>query len=77
MKTALSCCGGGDMEEEAKAKLMPWEKDYILEELGSRGLFNEYLELCKCRSTMYPDYHYSLNWTPGTQVATRYMGNVH
>lgn len=26
-------------------KFKPWEKDYILEEMGSMGLFNEYLEM--------------------------------
>ena len=30
-----------------KASLKPWEKDINLEDLGYRGLFSEYLEMCK------------------------------
>ena len=33
-------------EDKAKKNHAPWEKDYILNPLGSRGLFNEYLEMC-------------------------------
>jgi hypothetical protein len=32
---------------EHKARLKPWEKDYILGDLGPRGIFYEYLEMCK------------------------------
>lgn len=38
------CFAGGD-QAEVKKKLQPWDKDYILEELGARGLFHEYLEM--------------------------------
>ena len=41
-------CGGDS--DAVKKKLKPWEKDYILEELGPRGLFHEYLEMSKYRA---------------------------
>ena len=47
MKTTFAFCGAKDLDEVDKSKLMPWEKDYILTELGTRGLFTEYLEMCK------------------------------
>ena len=30
-----------------KKEIKPWEKDYILPCLGTQGIFNEYLEMCK------------------------------
>ncbi len=33
--------------EETGKRKVPWEKDFFLEPLGQRGLFTEYLEMCK------------------------------
>jgi len=41
-KFLKKCFMGKDSKKKNRA---PWEKDYILIELGSRGLFNEYLEM--------------------------------
>ena len=48
MRKQLKLWCGGEKDEHAMKKLKPWEKDYILEELGPRGLFHEYLEMSKC-----------------------------
>lgn len=34
-------------DKEVRRQRKPWEKDYLLEELGQHGLFYEYLEICK------------------------------
>ena len=34
-------------KQKKKLDRQPWEKDIELQELGQRGLFNEYLEMCK------------------------------
>ena len=45
-----------------------WEKDYLLVELGPRGMFSEYLEMCKiflCRQC-----------SEKTQIITRFSCHV-
>ena len=51
IKKRLKICFGGEKDKEAVRNLKPWEKDYILEELGSRGLFHEYLEMSECKTS--------------------------
>ena len=53
IRQRLKICFGSDKDEEAVRNLKPWEKDYILEELGSRGLFHEYLEMSKTSQSLY------------------------
>ena len=43
----IRLCFGEEIDKAARKKLMPWEKDYILDVLGPRGLYNEYLEMSK------------------------------
>lgn len=31
--------------KEDKSKVKPWEKDFVYDELGQNGVFNEHLEI--------------------------------
>ena len=44
-KFIKKCLGKDDKTDKKK---LPWEKDYLLEELGQEGLFREYLEMSMC-----------------------------
>ena len=48
IRKRIKLCFEPEVDKAAAKKLMPWEKDYILQELGSSGLFHEYLEMSKC-----------------------------